>query len=225
MIFRYIGLGTHVIDRSNKSFLIKLSMTKDIWVFNCIEGFQSNIFSQDFKINNISKIIITNLHIENISGLLGLLSSLNLIGRLKSLHIYAPIDLKYYLDLGKKYSKTNFNYVVYLHILKTGLVANHQGCRIYAFCNTNSYEFIIMQPEDYGTFFLDQARRNYLAPGPLYGKLKKGCTFVLPDGFIIDGRKLTSMNLKGNQLCLLINCFYKRKILESSTKSRLVLFS
>nr|ARW60527.1 ribonuclease Z [Polysiphonia sp.] len=223
MILRYLNLDTYILKNTNISFLIKLPAVKDIWLFNCSEGSQFNLLSQSFKINNLSKIIIPNLHISSISGLLGLLSTLNLVGRIKALHIYAPIELKYYLDLGKKYSKTNFSYVLYIHVLRTGLVINQYDCRIYTLNHNNLYEFFIIQSEQYGTFCLDKARNNYLLPGPLYGKLKKGFSFLLPDGFILNGYQLTSLNAIGCQICCLFSLFYSRKVFESIQKSRVIL--
>lgn len=223
MMFRYLDINTYLLKQNNISFIMKLSAVRDIWLFNCTEGCQFNLFDQNFKINNLSKIIIPNLHIHNISGLLGLLSTLNLTGRIKSLHIYAPVDLKYYLDLGKKYSRTNFSYIIYVHSLKTGLIINQYGCKIYAFNNCHQYEFIIIQSEQYGTFFLNKARNNHLLPGPLYGKLKKGNSLLCPDGFIFDGYKLTSISMLGYQICIFLSCFYKRKIFENTLHSRIIL--
>lgn len=218
-------MNSYIIQKSNISFLIKLFAIKDIWMFNCTEGCQLNFTKQGFKINNLSKVILTDLHINNVSGLLGLLSSLNLIGRTKSLHIYGPSNLKYYLDLGKKYSRTNFSYIIYFHVLKTGLIINSYSCRVYAFYVHSYYQFVIVNCEQYGKFFLNKARNNYLMPGPLYGKLKKGCSFILPDGFIINGIKLTSHNCLGYNLGLLSNNFYRRLILELTYSSRILLLS
>lgn len=225
MILRYLDICTFFIKQSKTSFIIKLATLKDIWIFNCIEGCQFNVWNQNFKINNVSKIFITNLHINNISGLLGLLSSLNLIGRTKVLHIYGPKDLKYYLDLGKKYSHTNFSYKVYLHILTNGLIINSNNCRMYTFLYTNQYEFIFNQSEKYGTFFFSKAQSDYLKPGPLYGKLKKSSKFLLPDGFILDGCRLTSENIIGKEVGCFVSYFYKRKLFENSLLARIVLMS
>nr|YP_010951452.1 Ribonuclease Z [Laurencia catarinensis]WMP12391.1 Ribonuclease Z [Laurencia catarinensis] len=223
MVLCYLNSNLYLVQKSNISLLIKLSSFRDIWIFNCTEGCQFNIITQGFKINNLSKIILTSLHINNISGLLGLLSSLNLIGRTKSLHLYGPVDLRYYLDLGKKYSRTNFNYVIYLHILKTGLIINHYGCRIYAFCGKSGFEFTVIRPEQYGTFFLDKARCNYLVPGPLYGKLKKGMSFLLPDGFTLDGVRLTSQNAIGSHLSCSTDNFYCRRAIENISNGNVLL--
>nr|YP_009393233.1 ribonuclease Z [Symphyocladiella dendroidea]ARW61795.1 ribonuclease Z [Symphyocladiella dendroidea] len=224
MILRYLNFNTYILKSPNISFLIKLPTIKDIWVFSCIEGSQFNFLKQSFKINNISKIIIPNLHISNISGLLGLLSTLNLTGRTKSLHIYAPIDLQYYLDLGKKYSKTNFSYMLYIHVLKTGLIINQYSCRIYALNCHGCYEFFIIQSEQHGTFYLDKARNNYLLPSPLYGKLKKGLSFLFLDGFILSGSNFTSCNALGSQISCLFSSFYSRRAFESINNTRLILF-
>nr|YP_009654296.1 ribonuclease Z [Pleurostichidium falkenbergii]QCH39583.1 ribonuclease Z [Pleurostichidium falkenbergii] len=221
---RYLNSNAYFLKKVNISFLIKLPAVKDVWLFNCIEGSQSNLLSQSFKINNLSKIIIPDLHISSISGLLGLLSTLNLIGRIKALHIYAPIDLKHYLDLGKKYSKTSFSYILYIHSLHNGLIINEYSCRIYAINHHDIYEFFIVRPEKHGTFHLDKAKQNYLLPGPLYGKLKKGFSFLFPDGFILNGYHFTSSNIPGYQICCLFSSFYRRKIVESIRVSRVVLF-
>nr|YP_009397566.1 ribonuclease Z [Dipterosiphonia australica]ARW66752.1 ribonuclease Z [Dipterosiphonia australica] len=224
MMLRYLDLDTYIVKKNNISLLLKLPTVKDTWLLNCTEGSQFNFFNQNFKINNLSKIIIPNLHISSISGLLGLLSTLNLIGRIKPLHIYAPIGIKYYLDLGKKYSKTNFNYMLYIHILNTGLIINQYSCRVYALGHNANYEFFIVQSEQYGTFYLDKAKSIYLLPGPLYGKLKKGSIFLFPDGFVLDGSDFTSTSILGCQVCCLLSLFYKPQFLTAVQKSRLILF-
>lgn len=225
MIIRYLDNCIFFIKQSNTSFVIKLFTFKDIWIFNCSEGCQFNVLNQNFKISNLSKIILTDLNINNISGLLGFLSSLNLIGRVKSLHIYGPRELKYYLDLGKKYSHTNFSYTVYLHVLNTGLVINYCNYRVYSFFYNKKYEFIINQSEQNGTFFLSKAQSNYLIPGPLYGKLKKGSIFLLPDGFLLNGKNLTSFNTLGKEFCFFVSYYYNRNLFENSILARVILLA
>ena len=224
MIVRYLDLDAYVVRKNNISFFIKLSSFKDIWLFNCTEGCQFDFLNKNLKINHLTKIIVPNLHISSISGLLGLLSTLNVLGRIKSLHIYAPADLKYYLDLGKKYSKTNFSYVVYIHILKTGLIVNQCDFRVYAFNYFGSYEFLIIQSEFHGTFSLDKAKANYLWPGPLYGKLKKGFNFITPDGLVLSGCNFTLSKALGYQVCCLFSFLYRKKVCSISQFSRIIPF-
>lgn len=224
MILRYLDSDAYILKKINVSLLIKLPSFKDLWLFQCSEGTQFNLLNQRFKINHLSKIVVPNLHISSISGLLGLLSTLNLMGRTKSLHVYAPPGLKYYLDFGKKYSKTNFNYILYIHILNTGLIINHCKCRIYAAKVCGNYNIIIAQSEYYGTFDLSKARCNYLAPGPLYGKLKQGGSFLFPDGYILEGDNFTSSSFLGFQVSYLFSSFYKKYLIQTTKKSRIILF-
>nr|QCI08524.1 ribonuclease Z [Spermothamnion repens] len=209
---------------NNHSFILKLSHSRDIILFNCSESLQSYFIFRQIKMNNISKIIITDLHINNISGLFGLLSSLNSIGRIKDLHIYGPKGLDAYIDLGKKYSHTNFKYLLYIHTLKNGLVINHFKYRIYALVNINRFDFVIIISEVPGKFRIQKASNQYLFPGPLYRNLKKGSTFILPDGLVLEGYKFTLVNHMGSKFTFVLNNYYSRKYLEKTIQSMILLY-
>nr|YP_009399028.1 ribonuclease Z [Taenioma perpusillum]ARW68425.1 ribonuclease Z [Taenioma perpusillum] len=196
------------------NFIIKFFSSKDIWIFNCFEGCQYFITNNKFRINNISKIIFANMHINNISGLLGLLSSLNLIGRTKSIHIYAPQDLLYYIKLLKKYSHTNFNFSIYVHVLTTGLIINSSTYRVYSFIYKFKCHFIIIEQEKFGTFNIQRAKNNLLIPSPLYNQLKKGSSFILPDGYILNGNNFTCVNILGRKLSFFFDRYCTRINLE-----------
>nr|QCI08719.1 ribonuclease Z [Sphondylothamnion multifidum] len=208
----------------NNSFIFRLNHYKDILLFNCSESLQSYIISKQIRMNNVAKIIITDLHIRNISGLLGLLSSLNSIGRIKDLHIYGPRGLSSYLDLGKKYSHTNFKYILYIHTLSNGLIIKHEKYRIYTFINNYSFDFLIIASELAGTFIIQKANNHYLYPGPLYSKLKKGSTFILPDGLILNGSNFTISNSEGIKFNFIFNSYYSRKSIQNNIKSMILLY-
>nr|YP_009391363.1 ribonuclease Z [Platysiphonia delicata]ARW59507.1 ribonuclease Z [Platysiphonia delicata] len=204
----YNSIGN--LKYSNTSFISKFFSFKDLWIFNCCDGCQYFMTLNKYKLNNLSKIIITDMHINNISGLIGLLSSLNLIGRTKPLHIYASKSLTNYLNLSKKYSRTNFCYVIYVHILKTGLIINHNKYRVHNFLYQFYNQLIITRLEKPGTFMPNKAKNNCLIPGPLYGNLKKGLEFIYPDGSVLSGSDFIDVNLFGFQLSFFLNCYYRR---------------
>ena len=174
------------------------------------------------KINQISKIIITEKSIDNISGLLGLLSSLSLINRRKVLNIYGSKGIEKYIILGKKYAKTNFRYHIYFHILKTGLIIHNQNYQIYTFINKVNFEFLISAKDKYIKFKLNKAQKFRFPEGPIYGRLKNGCSFLMPDGMIIDGYKFTQFNEQGNKISLVMNKYYTRNTIEISNKSQIL---
>nr|YP_009295870.1 hypothetical protein Schim_124 [Schimmelmannia schousboei]AOM64805.1 hypothetical protein Schim_124 [Schimmelmannia schousboei] len=219
-----INLTSHHVNlqQAPKSFAIKLNYLKEIWIFNCNEGCQHYLIEKQIKINQISKIILTELTINHISGLLGLLSSLSLINRKKPLHIYSPCKLDNYLHLGKKYSHTNFCYRLYFHILHTNLTINHSNYQLYVFSKYWQFDFIIITTEQYGQFKLNIAKKFHLKEGPLYGKLKKGFSFILPDGFILEGINFTNKNHAGYKISYISNKYHSRKFTEIGVKAQVL---
>nr|QCI04227.1 ribonuclease Z [Anotrichium furcellatum] len=205
------------------SFILKLSHLKDLVLFNCCEGLQCYVIQKKLKINHISRIILTDLSINNTAGLLGLLSSLNSIGRVKDLHIYGPLGLEKYLDFGKKYSHTNFGYVLYIHILTDGLSINHGKYRIYSLTNNSSYEFFILCREQAGKFRMKRTSNNYVKPSPLYSSLKIGKNFLLPDGLALDGHKFTYTSFKGQNCLFILNKFYDKTFTRNVIQDIIIL--
>nr|YP_010903986.1 ribonuclease Z [Caulacanthus ustulatus]WCH57237.1 ribonuclease Z [Caulacanthus ustulatus] len=171
------------------------------------------------KMSQISKIIITDLSTENISGLLGLLSSLSLINRKKVLNIYGIKGLEKYLDFGKKYSQTKFRYNLYFHIFQTGFIAKNKSYYMYSMLNHIKFEFLLFSKEQNGKFYLNYAKKFNLIQGPLYGKLKKGYSLLLPDGFVINGDKFTNKNKKGCKKSLIMYKYCTRNSIEINEES------
>nr|QCI07177.1 ribonuclease Z [Hypnea pannosa] len=174
------------------------------------------------KINQISNIILTEKNIDNISGLLGLLSSLNLINRKKKLNIYVSKGIEKYIILGKKYAKTNFRYCIYLYILQTGLIIKNQDYQIYAFNHKLNFEFLLTAKNKYAQFKLNKAQKFQFPVGPIYGKLKNGCSFLLPDGIIIEGYKFTKYNKQGIKKSILTSKYHTRNTKEISCTSKII---
>nr|QCI04975.1 ribonuclease Z [Callithamnion tetricum] len=209
------------INQTSISFIIKFTAFKEIWLINCCQGCQHMLIDHKIKLNQISKIFITSLHYDNISGLLGILSSLNLIKRIKPLYIYGPHGLQHYLDLGKKYSRTNFAYLLHLDVvdLYNKVIINHKNYKLYSILYNFYYELCIVELEIPGKFILNKVKHLNLFPGPLYGKLKKSCIFILPDGVILKGNKFVVCADKGLKLCLLYNRYHSRLAIETSLNS------
>ena len=58
----------------------------------------------------------------------------------------------------------------------------------------------------------------------MYGKLKKGLNFILPDGLILDGKQFTVLNLFGNQFSFILNRYYRRINFESDIISSIIFY-
>nr|YP_009500365.1 hypothetical protein [Gracilariopsis heteroclada]AXE43527.1 hypothetical protein [Gracilariopsis heteroclada] len=198
------------IKNINTCFYWHLKHLKKIWLFNCFEGCQHYLTKKQIKISQISTVIITEMNIYNISGLPGLLSSLSLTNKQEALHIYGPDSLAKYVELIKRYSQTRFRYNLYFHKLKTGYIIQNNKYQIYCFQKMFQFEFIINIGEKNGKFKLDQAEKVKIRIGPLYGQLKRGFSFVLPDGILINSKNFTTNNNSGNQILLFIRKYMSK---------------
>lgn len=89
------------------------------FLIDCGEGTQLQIQRFKVKPNKIDFILISHLHGDHYLGLMGLLSSLSLLGRKKSLQIFAPVGLKEIIQIQLKYSESYINFPLTIHELKS----------------------------------------------------------------------------------------------------------
>nr|YP_009511168.1 ribonuclease Z [Gracilariopsis longissima]AXI97045.1 ribonuclease Z [Gracilariopsis longissima]UAD88961.1 ribonuclease Z [Gracilariopsis longissima] len=200
-----------LVKNTNICFYWQLKHLKKIWLFNCFEGCQHYLAKKHIKISQVSIIIITEMNIYNVSGLPGLLSSLSLTNKQDALHIYGPDNLAKYVELTKKYSQTHFRYNLYFHKLKTGCIIQNNKYQIYCFKKMFQFEFIINIGEKNGKFKLDKAQKLKIKIGPLYGQLKRGSNFILPDGTLINSKNLRTTNYSGNQISFLLRNYMSKQ--------------
>nr|YP_009300422.1 hypothetical protein BI106_gp186 [Campylaephora sungminbooi]AKU47341.1 hypothetical protein [Campylaephora sungminbooi]ALN11788.1 hypothetical protein 263 [Campylaephora sungminbooi] len=216
--------GFNAIHDICMSFILKLTHLREVWLFNSFDGCQHTILRKGVKFNQISKIIIIDLNINTISGLLGILSSFSLSGRKKPLHIYGPSGLAEYIDLCKKYSHTNFCYSIYLYILASGVTIDHWNYKMYVMIRYHYFELLIFTHIRPGKFELNKAEKFNIMSGPLYGKLKQGLHFILPDGFILDGTYFINNNYVGLKNSLFNNIYHTRRYVENNINSNMLIY-
>ena len=100
--------ATPVYNRNPTSQL--LNCNEKFYLIDCGEGTQQQLIRYNFKANKIDYIFISHLHGDHYFGLVGLLSSLHLNGRIKPMKIFAPEPLQEILMLQFKYSETVLRY-------------------------------------------------------------------------------------------------------------------
>ncbi len=71
-----------------------LTLQDQLFLIDCGEGTQMQMNKYRIRKSRISKIFISHLHGDHYFGLIGLLTSMNLLGRKNPLHIYGPPDLE-----------------------------------------------------------------------------------------------------------------------------------
>jgi ribonuclease Z len=92
-----------------------LNIAERFFLIDCGEGTQMQLRRFKIKFQRINHIFISHLHGDHYLGLLGLLSSMHLLGRNTVLHLYCPAELQEILEVQYKHSETRLNYAIVYH--------------------------------------------------------------------------------------------------------------
>jgi len=88
------------------------------FLIDCGEGTQMQLSRYKIRRSRINHIFISHLHGDHYFGLIGLITSMGLLGRETDLHLYASAPLKEILDLQFKAADTRLPFTLHFHPLQ-----------------------------------------------------------------------------------------------------------
>jgi ribonuclease Z len=91
------------------------------FLIDCGEATQIQLRRYKIKFQRIDHIFISHLHGDHYLGLLGLLSSMHLLGRTKDLFLYCPPGLDEIIQVQLKHSSTVLNYPIHYRFHNPGV--------------------------------------------------------------------------------------------------------
>lgn len=103
-------------NRNLSGQLVKIS--NQYLLIDCGEGTQIQLRRNKISIQRIDHIFISHLHGDHYYGLIGLLSSMHLLGRTKPIHIYAHGGLKKAIEVQLEVSQARLSFEANFHFLK-----------------------------------------------------------------------------------------------------------
>ncbi len=98
--------SSQYINCNNRHFLI-----------DCAEGTQVQLRKYKVHFQKISHIFISHLHGDHYFGLVGLLSSMSLLGREKEMHLFGPPELEGILTTQLEYGGSRLSFKIIFHSL------------------------------------------------------------------------------------------------------------
>ncbi|RYY33332.1 MAG: ribonuclease Z [Sphingobacteriaceae bacterium] len=173
-----------------------LNINDHFYLIDCGEGTQQQMLRFDIKASRIDYIFISHLHGDHYLGLVGLLSSLHLNGRIKPLHLFGPAPLMEIIELQLKYSETTIQYPIEFKITNPTtpeVIVDNQDIiveTIPLFHRIACTGFIFKQKKR--SRRLIKAEIEKLAiPVPYFTSLKKGADYTAPNGTVYKNDMLT----------------------------------
>tara|TARA_A100001011_G_C14322331_1_gene851465 strand:- start:6120 stop:7025 length:906 start_codon:yes stop_codon:yes gene_type:complete len=94
-----------------------LKIKENLFLIDCGEGTQIQLRKAKINLSRIKHIFISHLHGDHFYGLIGLISTLRLLGRKDELNIYGPKGIKEVVSLQLKLAKSWTEYPLFFHEL------------------------------------------------------------------------------------------------------------
>lgn len=186
--------ATPVFNRNPSAQL--LNCNEKFYLIDCGEGTQQQLIRFGCKVSKIDVVFISHLHGDHYFGLIGLLSTMHLNGRIKPFQIFAPAALKDILEIQFKHSETNLKFEVEFTaivadqprvILENGditvetIVLNHRiPCTGFRFTEKKRLRKILVDKLE-----ADGISQEY------YPLLKRGLDLTMPGGVTILNKDYT----------------------------------
>jgi len=117
MVFNVTILGSNsaIPTLKRKPTAQLVNHNERFFLIDCAEGTQIQLRKYRIKMQRIHHIFISHLHGDHFFGLIGLISSMHLLGRKKELHVYAPPQLENILNVQLEASQTELVYPFNFH--------------------------------------------------------------------------------------------------------------
>jgi len=188
MKFTFLGTssGAPTKKRNVSALALNFQQTSEWMLFDCGEGTQHQLLYANYTLPKLRYIFLTHLHGDHCFGLFGLLASRGLHGSETPLTIVGPIGIKKLIDIVMRITSTGTRYP--LEIIEINdedfsmdIPFGKISC-IKMEHQIPTYAFLIEENQREGEFNVKLAKEEGIDAGPVYGKLKKGETVILPDG-------------------------------------------
>lgn len=174
-----------------------LEMKGYYFLIDCGEGTQVQLRKTKVKLNKITDIFISHLHGDHYFGLIGLLSTFHLLGREKSINIYAPKGLKEIINVHFKWSHTRLKYSIkYVELISNKLekIVENENVQVFSIplkhrIYTNG--FLFKEKISNRKLNIEEIKKIPDIQISNYKDLKLGKDFKTNDGKIIFNNQLT----------------------------------
>lgn len=165
-------------------------------LIDCAEGTQMQMQKFKVKPQRIQHILISHLHGDHYLGLVGLLSSMHLNGRKKTVHIYGPEALQEIVNIQLHHSKTTLGFELVFHPLTSSQsekIFEDKVIEIWTiplehriYCNG----FLIKEKKK-PRKISKEAIKKFSIPIAMMHKLANGEDWTKEDGSVISNSELT----------------------------------
>lgn len=194
-----------------------VTLNEQAFLIDCGEGTQIQMSKYKIRRSKINHIFISHLHGDHYFGLVGLITSMGLLGRENDLHLYAPAPLKQILDIQFTVADTRLPFTLHFHALENeGLVVDDKKFMVECFKTQHRIEcwgFIIREKKQPRKINKEKIK-EYTIPTTYYERLKNGDDYQTKDGDIIKNEILTIANTLAKSYAFCADTIYDESLVD-----------
>ena len=195
MVITFLGTGSGVPTLERNLACVAVRRQGELFLFDCGEAAQVQYRRAGLGFAPLRAIFISHLHGDHVTGLLGLLMSLQMADRQDPVDVYGPPGVADYVHANQRLLGTGFGYAIRFHEADDArvlLAADDFAIRCRPlehrrFCLGFRFE---EKPRP-GRFSLERARELGVPEGPLFGRLHRG------EPVEVDGRVVRPEDVVG----------------------------
>lgn len=173
-----------------------VNLRDKLFMIDCGEGAQMQLRKSRLKFSRLNHIFISHLHGDHCFGLLGLISTFGLLGRMAELHIHSPKGLEALFTPLLSFFCNGLGYKVLFHEFETktpGVIYEDRSVTVTTIPLKHRIPCC-------GFLFEEKARPNHIIRDmvdfykvPVYelNRIKNGADYVTPEGEVIANARLT----------------------------------
>lgn len=175
-----------------------LNVLERFFLIDCGEGTQIQLRRNNIGFEKIKHIFISHLHGDHYYGLIGLISTFNLMGLKNNIHIYSPSQLKDVIQPQLNFLKGDMQFEVIFHPLnfkKPEKILEDKKVEVYSFPvkhSINCCGFLFREKQRESNIKKEYISK-YQIPIEEIKNIKKGADFNSAEGKIIPNSELTTI--------------------------------
>jgi len=200
----FLGTSSAVPTKERGLSCVAINYENIVAFFDCGEGSQREINEAGLGFNKECAVFITHMHGDHVVGLLGLLQTMSMNRREKSLQIFGPKGIIDFVKLNRAILRFGLTFEVNVSEIKPGLIYKHPKFQVFAQRSehsTESFSYVFEEAEKPGKFNTRKALKLGVPEGPLWSKLQHGMKIVSPkSGGIVRPEQVLGPSRKGKRI-------------------------
>src|SRR6185436_10212657 len=174
-------------------------------LFDCGEGTQRQMMRYGVSFT-VGDIFFTHFHADHVIGVIGLMRTMALQGRVESLRLWGPKGAARHLKRAEQFGVDRLTFPVAINEIDPEVPLKRDEYAIVPFAVDHgpgpSFGYALVEEDRKGRFNPDKARELGVSEGPLWGRIHRGEAVTLENGRVVEPSELVGPRRPGRTVVI-----------------------